>query len=229
MNTPLLRLAHLGDVPELLRIKAALPLPIPSSEPNQHTHTHTGGFLLGSSYEHYCQLVSCGSVLVLETQEPSGISSSLSGFSVTLSDAMLRAAQTVQQLQTAQLNPRGLQWLRDFAQGTRLALIDQLAVLPHARVYAGTLALLTLRRAWSQHDLIGVTTVLEPICNRASLPFLQAVGFSVAGQLAEQYDQLEITSQLHVLTPQAYQYAQQQKFLPRYSKRSEKYQNNFVF
>jgi hypothetical protein len=225
MHTPSFRLAHLKDVPELLRIKAALPLPAHSSEP----HTHTGGFLLGSSYEHYCQLVSCGSVVVLETREPSGTSRSLSGFSVTLSDTMLRAAQTVQQLQTAQLNPRGLQWLCDFEQGTRLALIDQLAVLPHARVYAGTLALLTLRRAWSQHDLIGVTTVLEPICNRASLPFLRAVGFSVAGQLAEQYDQLKITSQLHVLTPQAYQYAQKQRFLPRYSKRFERYQNNFAF
>ncbi|EYB67680.1 hypothetical protein DEIPH_ctg033orf0102 [Deinococcus phoenicis] len=194
------RAATLADVPAVLEIKAALPLRAGSS----------GGFLLGSSLTEYARLVAAGRVRVLDS--PAGVQ----GFSVTLDDAWLRAAGVLDTLAGARLDVDAGALLS----GQRLALVDQLAVRPGARAHAGGLALATLELALRGHDLIGAATVLRPVPNRAMLPFLGAAGFVPVGTLAETYQGVAITSELHLLTVGAYQAARARPPLSRYLARA---------
>lgn len=138
------------------------------------------------------------------------------GFSVTLDDAALRASGLLASLARAELQVE----VGAVLAGRRVALVDQLAVLPEARAHAGAFALATLERALAGHELVGAATVLRPLPNRAMLPFLRAAGFVPVGTLAETYSGVEITSELHLLTAEAHQAARLRPPLSRYLTRT---------
>src|SRR5690606_15432083 len=68
---------------------------------------------------------------------------------------------------------------------------DQLAVLPttRRRYWGAALALRALAEQFDEggHDLALTTTVLEPIVNRAALPYLARVGARELGRVEEHY------------------------------------------
>ncbi len=178
-----LRRATVADVPAFLEIKAALPLE--SSE--------DGGFLLGTSAERYAMMVSAGSGWVVERDgRPLG-------FAITLPDPVLRASELWRRRHE-------IEWRGGFelaaAEAESIAYFEQLAVRPEpeARRHAAALA---LRATLEQFRELGAqrmftTTVVEPVVNRAALPFLSRVGAQEIGRIEEAYPEVgRILSAVH--------------------------------
>ncbi len=178
-----LRRAAVADVPALLEIKASLPL----------AASQGGGFLLGTSGERYVAMVSAGSAWLLE------LAGRPVGFAITFPDAMLRASDLWERRQE-------IRWSRGFSlaevEAETVGYFEQLAVRPEpeARRHAAALA---LRATLEQFRKLGstrvfTTTVLEPVMNRAALPFLARVGASEIGRIEERYPEVgRILSAVH--------------------------------
>jgi ribosomal protein S18 acetylase RimI-like enzyme len=187
-----LRRATPADLGAVLAIKRALPMPSTSPE---RSDTASGGFLLGSDEQTYAELLAVARMWLLE------IDGAPVGFSVTLDDPVLRASPVwARQAQ--------IEWQHDFdpvgALGRRIGYFDQLAVLPRlrSRYWGAALALRALAELIEdeEHELVLTTTVLEPILNRAALPYLARVGACMVGRLAERYEGVgAIVSAIHAI------------------------------
>lgn len=167
-----IRRATVEDIPSFLEIKAALPL----------ESSQDGGFLLGTSAEHYAAMVTAGSGWVLELGDRPV------GFAITFPDPVLRASDLWQRRQE-------IRWVEGFsmaaAERDTIGYFEQLAVRPEpeARRHAAALA---LRSSLEQFRELGTarlftTTVVEPVVNRAALPFLVRVGAREIGRIEEHY------------------------------------------
>jgi ribosomal protein S18 acetylase RimI-like enzyme len=185
-----LRRATPADLAAVLAIKRALPMPRPDLGA-----TNSGGFLLGSDERTYAQLLAVARLWLLE------VDGAPVGFSVTLDDPVLRAS-------TVWARRAQIDWQAEFdpaaALGRRIGYFDQLAVLPRlrSRYWGAALALRALAELIDDehHQLVLTTTVLEPIVNRAALPYLARVGARMVGRLAERYDGVgEIVSAIHAI------------------------------
>lgn len=174
MSTGRIRRAAQADADGILAVKHALALPPGTREAPR------GGFLLGSSLEHYRALIGGADVWVLEDAD-----GCIAGFVVLLPDAVLRASELWAHRDAIRWHaPEG--WT---APEERVCYLDQLAVLPHARVHAGALALTALGGAVDAgHEHLFATTVAHPIRNTAALPLLRALGAVHVGSLDEAYE-----------------------------------------
>ncbi|MDQ2745665.1 MAG: hypothetical protein M3T96_00175 [Acidobacteriota bacterium] len=181
-----LRAARKGDEAEFYRIKKNLPMPSAAIE------TARGGFLLGTNVETYRFFIENAFVNVLEK------AGEIVGFAVVLPDALLRISDL---------------WMRkneiDWADGEptdliekQLCYFEQLAVLPDTkyRFYGVSLALATLRQAFETHEAMFATTVVKPVCNRASVPLLESVGGQRVGCVNEYYPEFgDLVSAIYLL------------------------------
>jgi hypothetical protein len=154
-----------------------------------------GGFLLGSLPEVYLQLLADGRVTVLDDH-------GLAGFSVTLDDARVRTSELWEKrhaiatdLDAAVIEP------------LRIGYFDQLGVLPRARrsLHAAALALRSLAALFDDHDVVFVTTVREPVLNRAAWPYLARVGAAHIGRIDEVYPEIgALVSDVHLIPRAAF-------------------------
>jgi ribosomal protein S18 acetylase RimI-like enzyme len=170
-----LRRATAADLEAIVAIKRSLPMP--SGE-----QTSAGGFLLGSEVEVYRELLEVARVWLLEVEgRPAG-------FSLTLDDEVLRASPLWARREAIEWEPG---FDVEAALGLRIAYFDQLAVLPAVRhrYYGAGLALQALAEQFDEagHELVLTTTVVEPIVNRAALPYLARVGARRCGRIEEHY------------------------------------------
>lgn len=186
--TARLRRASAADIAAMLRIRESLRLRPGAAVPR-------GGFLLGCTEERYRLLIEAADVLLLE------LGGQLSGFAITLADPVLRASELWAR--------RGhIRWHRGESEPPPhepIAYFDQLALAPGAgRLYAPMLALAALRAlAESGHRHLFATTLRAPMPNPASLALIAAVGGRIVGEVTEQYEIGEVTSDLHrVLLPE---------------------------
>jgi ribosomal protein S18 acetylase RimI-like enzyme len=188
-----LRRATAADLDAIVAIKRSLPMP-------NGEQTTVGGFLLGSAMEVYRELLEVARVWVLEVgHEPVG-------FSLTLDDPILRASPLWARRDA-------IAWEPDFdlerALRLRVAYFDQLAVLPtvRRRYWGAALALHALAEQFDEqrHDLVLTTTVVEPIINRAALPYLARVGARPCGRIEEHYPEAgRVVSAIYGITEQRY-------------------------
>jgi ribosomal protein S18 acetylase RimI-like enzyme len=192
-----LRRAGPGDLAALVAIKRALPMP--SAGAAEGGQTRSGGFLLGSEEATYRQLLAVARLWLLELDDAPV------GFTVTLDDPTLRASPVWARRQT-------IAW-DDFdpeaALERRVAYFDQLAVLPRvrSRYWGAALALRALAELIEDegHELVLTTTVIEPIVNRAALPYLRRVGARRVGRLDEDYPGVgRVVSAIHVIEAPRY-------------------------
>ncbi len=168
-----LRPATPRDLDGILALKAALAIP-----PARGT-APTGGFLLGSTREGYEAYLTHGTVRVLE--DDGGVA----GVSVVLPDDAVRASD----LWTRRA---AIHWYgaEPRMEGARVGYFDQLAVLPGRgrRVAAAAMALAGVEELEAGgHTHVFATTVAWPVENRASHPFLEALGWTRAGEVDETY------------------------------------------
>lgn len=183
-----LRRAEIGDLASMLAIKRALPMPDGSD-------TNSGGFLLGSDEATYARLLAVARVWLLERD---GVAV---GFSVTLDDPVLRASPVWARREH-------IEWAAGFEPDAlldrRIAYFDQLAVLPQlrSRYWGAALAVRALSELIddADHELVLTTTVVEPIVNRAALPYLARVGAREVGRIVEHYAEVgTIVSAIHLI------------------------------
>ena len=198
------RRAVAADAPALLAVKRALALAADAT-PGR------GGFLLGSSLEHYEAFVAHDSVLVAETA-----GGGVAGFAVVLDFETLSRSD----LWTRRDAIRSIVPPETF--GVRPAYFEQLAFLPDPRfrTYAKYVAFLGVQRALRTHDGIFATTVQAPFENRAALPFLNVTGFGQVGSVCERYPEVgEVVSDVHYLSRAAFRARLEtpafRRFLPR--------------
>jgi ribosomal protein S18 acetylase RimI-like enzyme len=188
-----LRRATLADLAPILAIKRALPMP-------STRETHTGGFLLGSDEHTYAQLLAVGRVWLLACDDRPV------GFSVTLDDPILRRSPVWARRALIDWDPS---FDPEPALGRRIAYFDQLAVLPslRSRYWGAALALRALSELIDElaHELVLTTTVIEPIVNRAALPYLARVGAQQVGRIDEHYGEVGyVRSAIHLIEAQRY-------------------------
>jgi ribosomal protein S18 acetylase RimI-like enzyme len=189
-----LRRATPDDLDALLRIKRGLPMP------RGEQSTSAGGFLLGSDAEVYRELLTLARIWLLE------VDGDAVGFSLTLDDPLLRASPIWARRSAITWDPS---FDVEAALGLRLAYFDQLAVLPavRRRYWGAALALRALAEQFDDagHELVLTTTVVEPIINRAALPYLARVGARELGRLAEHYPGVgRVVSAIYVITVETY-------------------------
>jgi ribosomal protein S18 acetylase RimI-like enzyme len=189
-----LRRATPDDLDALLRIKRGLPMP------RGEQSTSAGGFLLGSEAEVYRELLTLARIWLLE------VDGDAVGFSLTLDDPLLRASPIWARRSAITWDPS---FDVETALGLRLAYFDQLAVLPavRRRYWGAALALRALAEQFDDagHELVLTTTVVEPIINRAALPYLARVGARELGRLAEDYPGVgRVVSAIYGITVEAY-------------------------
>jgi ribosomal protein S18 acetylase RimI-like enzyme len=181
-----IRRARTGDEYGLHRIKRSLPMPRAAKE------TAEGGFLLGTTIETYRFFIENAFVDVLENENETV------GFAVVLPDELLRISEIWQRKDE-------IKW--ESGKATRLldkplCYFEQLAVLPdkNYRFYGVALALAAARQAFQKHEAMFATTVVEPVCNRASIPFLESVGGMRVGIIDEFYPEFgNLVSAVHLL------------------------------
>lgn len=188
-----LRRATAADLEAIVAIKRSLPMP--SGE-----QTTDGGFLLGSEVEVYRELLAVARVWLLEAHgQPAG-------FSLTLDDAVLRASPLWARRDAIEWEPG---FAVDAALELRVAYFDQLAVLATARhrYWGAGLALHALAEQFDEagHELVLTTTVIEPIVNRAALPYLARVGARRCGRIEEHYAEAgRVVSAIYVIEAARY-------------------------
>lgn len=188
-----LRRATRADLDAIVAIKRSLPMP--SGE-----RTTAGGFLLGSEIEVYRELLELARVWLLEVDEQPA------GFSLTLDDAVLRASPLWARRELIEWEPS---FDLDAALGLRVAYFDQLAVLPAVRnrYWGAGLALHALAEQFDDagHELVLTTTVVEPIVNRAALPYLARVGARRCGRIEEHYPEAgRVVSAIYAIEVERY-------------------------
>lgn len=168
------RRAGPGDVEGMLAVKRALALAPDAREAPR------GGFLLGATREGYLRFVEHALAWVLEGAE------GVAGFAILVPDPLLRASDLWARRE-------GIRWSGEGAEmrleEERVCYFEQLAVLPAARLHAGTLAMAALRGARETgHAHLFATVVAQPVRNTASLPLLRAIGARRVGSLDEEYE-----------------------------------------
>ncbi len=198
MTDVVIRRAGARDLEAIVAIKRRLAL-----GPEPHRGTQRGGFLLGSDLEGYRTLLQVARIWILcLDHEPAG-------FAVTLADEALRASPVWARRELVTWDP-------DFdvepALEGPLAYFDQLAVLPglRPRYWGAALALvamndLLLPAHTHPHAHVLTTTVVEPMVNRAALPYLRRVGAREVGSIREHYPEVGwVRSALHLIAAQPY-------------------------
>jgi len=192
-NGARLRRATPADVDALIEIKRGLPMP-------RAEQTSEGGFLLGSELETYRALLEVARVWLLEVEHR------VVGFAMTLDDPVLRQSPVWARRDA-------IVWAPSFdveaALARRITYFDQLGVLPafRHRYWGAALALRALAEQFDEagHDLALTTTVIEPIINRAALPYLARVGARELGRVNEHYPGVgSIVSAVHVIEASCY-------------------------
>lgn len=192
-----LRRGSPADLDALLRIKAALPMQL---SPGPGRESSRGGFLLGSDPAHYRQLLSVARVWLLE------VDAQPAGFSLTLDDPVLRASPLWAEREAIDWDPS---FDPEAVVDQPVAYFDQLAVLPSVRrrYWGAALALRALAELFDEadHARVLTTTVLEPVRNRAALPYLARVGARQVGVLAERYPEVgPVVSAIHSIAAEDY-------------------------
>ncbi len=198
------RRAVAEDAPALLGVKRALTLAA-AAPPGR------GGFLLGSSLEHYRAFVAHDSVLVAETA-----GGGVAGFAVVLGFETLSRSDLWAKRESIRFS------VPPEAFGVRPAYFEQLAFLPEPRfrTYAKYVAFLSVQGALETHDGVFATTVQAPFENRAALPFLRVTGFEQVGSVCESYPEVgAVVSDVHYLSRAAFRARLEtpafRRFLPR--------------
>lgn len=160
-----------ADVPAMVALKEVL-----------RAGTGRGGFLLGTDRAGYLARVGAGGAWALCREER------LVGFAIGLPDAVFRHSDVWARRDQ-------VDWQPGFDPATleagRLGYFDQLAVsptAPGARRWAGPLAGRAVRHLFADADHLVATTVVEPLCNRAAVPFLERFGGRRVGRIAETHD-----------------------------------------
>ncbi len=182
------REAVAADAPALLGIKRALQL-------SGGTPPGRGGFLLGTPLGHYEAFIARDRVLVAEE------AGRVVGFAVVLGFDTFFGSELWEKQDAVRVS------VPPAALGVRPAYFEQLAFLPEPRfrLYAARLALAGAQRAFPEHDGLFATTVREPFCNRAALPFLRVTGFEQVGSLGERYPGVgAVVSDLHYVNAAAF-------------------------
>ena len=187
------RRARPADLDAVLTIRRGVALP---SDPRQRGDS----FLLGSEAEGYASLLDARRMWLLEREDQPV------GFTVTLSDALLRETPLWRERARIEWHA-GERDPNQLEGGT--AYFDQLAVLParRQRRWSACLALCALAElvADEAHARVWITTVLEPVVNRAALPYLSHLGAREIGRLDEHYPEVgAIVSALHAVEAQGY-------------------------
>jgi hypothetical protein len=182
-----IRKGTVDDLPAILEVRRQLRL-----DPSRGAE---GGFLLGSPPDVYREFLAGGRVHVLD-------SDGIVGFSVTLDDARFRASELWEKrhLVASDLDPAALEPLR-------IGYFDQLGVLLRARrsLAAAALAFRSLADLLADHDIVFVTTVREPVFNRAAWPYLARVGAVHIGRIDEIYPEIgALVSDVHLITRAAF-------------------------
>lgn len=176
-----LRPARLDDVPGFLRLKERLRL-----EAGPSKESPRGGFLLGTTPEHYAALIAHAQVHVLA--EGDGIV----GFVTCLPDPLLRTTEVW--AKRAHITwSAGFEGALAELEPLPLGYVDQLAIAPEARLraYGPALAYYALGRLFEAGAELAFTTVVEaPVRNLASLALLDAAGAERIGTLDESYPEL---------------------------------------
>ncbi|PRP92596.1 hypothetical protein ENSA5_47770 [Enhygromyxa salina] len=187
------RRAGATDLRAVLEVRRGLPITAASE-------ARSSGFLLGSEDSRYAQLLARARVWLLELGDEA------IGFTLTLPDPILRASPLWAQRPTIAWRPG---FDPDAELRGRIAYFDQLAVLPARRRRSWTAALAL--RALAElvvdegHDRVLTTTVLEPVTNRAALPYLAHLGAHKIGQLDEHYPGVgPVVSALHMIEARGY-------------------------
>lgn len=185
---PRLRRATADDLDAVLALKRALPMP-------RAAETQSGGFLLIGERGSYARLFELARIWLLE------LDGEVVGYCVTLDDAILRVSPLW-------ARRAEIQWRPSFdptpLHERRVAYFDQLALSPVARrrFWGAALALRALIELidGAGHDAVLTTTVLEPIVNRAALPYLARVGAREVGRLEERYPEVgSLVSAIHLI------------------------------
>lgn len=164
-----LRRATLLDVAQLLDVKHSRRL----------TDQTSGGFLLGSDTAGYVRQLEHGNVWVLERRP-----GSIAGFATTLGASAFRASPLFALAQD-------VEWTKDVTDvlAQPIGYFDQLAVRTDVGSRAAArLAFVALWDLFVQGARsVVTTTVAAPVRNLASLPFIERVGGSTVGHVAETY------------------------------------------
>lgn len=168
------RRAVASDAARLSEIRASLALT------SVQAPAAAGGFLLGSAAETYSAYIAGGCVMVVESR------GAVVAFSVVLPDALLRRSEVYAKRHSSTLPPALLTRL----ERSKVAYFDQLAAVPRRGLDAAGLAYRHLLDTFESHDAVIATTVVEPVENRAAVPFLAGVGFRAVGFIDEEYPQV---------------------------------------
>lgn len=185
-----LRRADPGDLDAILTIQRQLPMPSPGQ-----AKAEADSFLLGSDADGYARMLESDRMWLLVAEDQA------IGFTLTLDEALFRASLLWDRRDA-------IEWRPDFesavALDQRVAYFDQLAVLPgiRRREWSACLALRALAELISDegHEQVLTTTVVEPVVNRAALPYLAHLGARRIARLDEHYPEVgPIVSALHLI------------------------------
>ena len=188
-----IRRAAPTDLEAIASIQRELPMP-DRGEPE------TDSFLLGSDTDTYADMLERARMWLLVADGRA------IGFTLTLTSELLRDSPLW-------AGRDRIEWRPDFDPGAslarRVAYFDQLAVLPQIRrrEWSACLALRALTELIhaEEHAQVLTTTVLEPVVNRAALPYLAHLGARQVGQLDEHYPAVgPIVSALHLIEAQGF-------------------------
>jgi hypothetical protein len=183
-----LRRATASDLDAILLIKGGLAMPGPGQP-------ETDSFLLGSDEGVYAQMLARARMWLLVADDLP------IGFTLTLADDLVRASPLWARRAT-------IEWRAEFDANTelegRVGYFDQLAVLPgiRSREWSACLALRALAELIDDEacERVLTTTVVEPISNRAALPYLAHLGARQIAMLDEHYPQVgTIRSAMHLI------------------------------
>lgn len=108
----------------------------------------------------------------------------------------------------------------DWLEGRRVAYFDQLVAEARQEWLSARLAYLHLLSVFERHDAVLATTVMEPIENRAALPYLEATGFLTLGAIDEHYPEIgDLRSRIHVLTKKRFEEVRRSPLARRFERR----------
>jgi hypothetical protein len=139
------------------------------------------GFLMAGSPEAYSHCIANDDVLVIEDRDFEGIA----GFSSVIGPDTIVSSGLWEKT-------KEIRWVSAYARSLELrtsAIYDQIALDPRytRRLFANHLAFVSLERVLSRYLRVFASVASYPIRNRASLPFLERMGWSRVGSTDEEY------------------------------------------
>lgn len=155
-----------------------------------------GGFLLGTDRAGYLQLLSGPHVWVLEDR------GTVVGLAVVLDDAAFRNSDVFERRH--QVDWHDDMTMERFVDRT-LAYYEQLGVdRGRYRKWGAVLAFTALLDAIQTAEAVVTTTVQQPVCNEAAIPYIRRVGGVKLGRIDEVYPDIgELVSDLWLIDAQA--------------------------